>query len=380
MGHGVQMWLQTIWFLARCVDAHTVILDEPDVYMHADLQRKLIRLLRSRKGQTLIATHSVEIMSEVAPEEILVIDKHKRRSNFAASLPAVQNTIDKLGGVQNIHLARLWASKKCLHVEGKDIQILKAFQDRVSPDSECSFLTIPRLSIGGWSGWTYAVGSTMNLRNAAGEEIVSYCIFDSDYHSEEEITERYQDANGRGIQLHIWSKKEIENYLLVPHAIHRILCAGACQVERVPIVNDISDAMSKMAEEMRHDVYDAVANEFLLRDKRSGLTVANQSARERLDPIWSDPAKRLDRVSGKDLVSKLSGWARQQCGVSFGALRLARELTRGEVDPEVVKVIRAIDGCRPFPRAIRSSNQQSASASRSDGANVVLNVQTTTPL
>ena len=46
MGHGLQMWLQTMWFLSRCDERATVILDEPDVYMHPDLQRKLIRLVR----------------------------------------------------------------------------------------------------------------------------------------------------------------------------------------------------------------------------------------------------------------------------------------------------------------------------------------------
>src|SRR5437870_1811214 len=118
------MWLQTMWFLARAGGAETVILDEPDVYMHADLQRRLIRLLRTRDQQTIIATHSVEIMSEVSPEEILVVDKGRKHSKFAASLPIVQNVIDRLGGVQNIHLARLWASRKCLHIEGDEVNVL----------------------------------------------------------------------------------------------------------------------------------------------------------------------------------------------------------------------------------------------------------------
>lgn len=39
MGHGLQMWLQTMWFLACTPSSATVILDEPDVYMHPDLQR-----------------------------------------------------------------------------------------------------------------------------------------------------------------------------------------------------------------------------------------------------------------------------------------------------------------------------------------------------
>lgn len=63
MGHGLQMWLQTIWFISRTPTDCTVVLDEPDVYMHPDLQHKLFRLTRARFRQSIIATHSVEIMA-----------------------------------------------------------------------------------------------------------------------------------------------------------------------------------------------------------------------------------------------------------------------------------------------------------------------------
>lgn len=75
MGHGLQMWLQTMWFLARVPLHSTVILDEPDVYMHPDLQRKLYRLVRDRYAQTIVATHSVEIMAEAEPSDLLVINR-----------------------------------------------------------------------------------------------------------------------------------------------------------------------------------------------------------------------------------------------------------------------------------------------------------------
>ena len=45
MGHGLQMWLQTMWFVSRCDRDSIVVLDEPDVYMHADLQIRLIRFV-----------------------------------------------------------------------------------------------------------------------------------------------------------------------------------------------------------------------------------------------------------------------------------------------------------------------------------------------
>ena len=129
MGHGLQMWLQTMWFLAKSKEDSTIILDEPDVYMHADLQRKLIRFLKSRYKQVIIATHSIEIISEVEPENILVIDKKKQTSNYSNSVPAVQSLLNSIGSIHNIGLARLWSSRKLLLVEGKDIAILKRLQD-----------------------------------------------------------------------------------------------------------------------------------------------------------------------------------------------------------------------------------------------------------
>jgi hypothetical protein len=99
MGHGLQMWLQTMWFLARTEPNSIVVLDEPDVYMHPDLQRRLLNLVRGRFAQLLIATHSVEIIADVDPKSILSIDRHAPTSTFVTDLPGVQHVIDQLGGV-----------------------------------------------------------------------------------------------------------------------------------------------------------------------------------------------------------------------------------------------------------------------------------------
>ena len=49
------------------LDEPDLVLDEPDVYMHPDLQRRLIRFLLRRDQQVIVATHSIEMMSEVEP-------------------------------------------------------------------------------------------------------------------------------------------------------------------------------------------------------------------------------------------------------------------------------------------------------------------------
>jgi len=171
MGHGVQMWLQMLWFLARTPEDASIILDEPDVYLHPDLQRKLFRMVQRQDRQTIVATHSVEIMAEADPSEIVVIDRRRKRSRFASSSPAVQKIIDHVGGVHNIQLARIGSAKKLLLVEGGDKAFLSFWHRKLFPESTQPLNQVPSFPVGGWGGWDWAVGSSLVLRNAMGEAL-----------------------------------------------------------------------------------------------------------------------------------------------------------------------------------------------------------------
>lgn len=232
MGHGLQMWLQTMWFLARSKDSSTIILDEPDVYMHADLQRKLIRILKGMNRQTIVATHSVEIMAEVEAQEVLVINRLAPKSIYTSSIPSVQQVINGIGGVHNLQLARLWSSQKCLFVEGKDIIFLKAVQNHLFSKSLEVIDAIPNIQLGGWGGWNYALGSKLLIKNAVGEKIWAYCIFDSDFHTLAEIQERYKQAQERGIQFIFGKKRKSRITLLFP-AQSSVLLKTALLQERL---------------------------------------------------------------------------------------------------------------------------------------------------
>ena len=347
MGHGLQMWLQTMWFLTRSVNSKTVILDEPDVYMHADLQRNVIRFLRDRFPQTILTTHSIEIMSEVDPDNILIVDKSREKSDFATSLPAVQKITDHIGSVHNVHLARLWTSRRFLLLEGKDIKFLKHFQDILFPNSNIPLETIPSMQIGGWSGWNYAIGSSMTLQNATGEDIQIYCILDRDYHTKEEIQQREQKARERGINLHIWSKKEIENFFLVPSVVHRYISNRIAKRTTPPSLQELEDKIESLAGDMEDDVFDASSNEFLMQNRSKGLRGANKAAREYMEP-YKENGSILPIVSGKSLLSKLSSWSQSEFSVSIKDISLIREFHRSEIHPEVVSVITAIEHLHNF--------------------------------
>jgi predicted ATPase len=341
MGHGLQMWLQTMWFLARTPGEATVILDEPDVYMHPDLQRRLVRLVQKRHNQTIIATHSTEIMSDVGAENILIIDKAASTSQFAASLPEVQHVIDTLGGVQNLHLARLWSSKRFLILEGDDLEILDPIHHTLFPDSVVPLQTIPHGEVGGWGGWERAVGGASAIRRAFGTGVNIYAIFDSDYQPANIILDRYERAEQNRIRLHIWGKKEIENYLLVPSAIHRVIALRS--TERVPSITEISNEIDRIVSSMRRDVTGAMIDTLNSLYKEKGPGTAYKFAEQWCDLAWQTTDSRWSIASGKKIISELSKWSEAHYKVSFGPVALARSLIEAEIASELREVLRAIE-------------------------------------
>ena len=343
MGHGLQMWMQTMWFLARSTNVDTVILDEPDVYMHADLQRRLIRFLRNRFPQTIITTHSTEIMAEVDPTSVVVVDRRRSRSQRVNSLPGLQSLIDRVGSVHNIHLTRLWSARRFLVVEGEDLKFLRLIQDVMYPDSQTPFDALPNMQLPGWGAWHWVIGSQMLLKNAADEAIKVMCILDSDFHTPPQIATRKRDAGDKGVWLHIWSRKELENYLLVPTAIARFIAGRVGKRTIPPTALEVEQQLNKDAEVLMDSVFDAYSQEFLADDRRGGARQANKNARELIQRKLEENAGQIGLASGKELFTRLSDWAQTEFGVSISVAGVARIIHNHELPEELCEVVRTIE-------------------------------------
>lgn len=348
MGSGLKMWLQIMWFLAGARSKKVVVLDEPDIHMHPDLQRKLVHITAGLPGQTILTTHSVELLSEVDPEDVLVIDKHRTTSTFASSVLAVQNALDKMGSGQSVQLMRLWTAKRFLLVEGKDVPLLSKFQTVLFPNSALPFGAIPNQSIGGWGGWQQAIGAAATLKNSAGDRITVYCILDRDYQADAKIAGRKSEAAKKGIELHVWSRKELENYFLEPEPITRVINEGLEEGKPAVSVDTVRTVLDGISEQLKQPTTDAIAEYFHVENKAAGIAAANQKARDRVSETWVDLRGKLGAVSGKEVLARLSEWSKREHGVSLSLGAIARKFQPGEIDPELIKVVTAIERSQPF--------------------------------
>lgn len=94
-GHGLQMWLQITWFLARTSNESVIILDEPDVYMHPEQQLKMVPLLRDRFKQCLLSTHSQQIIEACETFELLRLHRSLDVSRHGVSQSDYDQELEK---------------------------------------------------------------------------------------------------------------------------------------------------------------------------------------------------------------------------------------------------------------------------------------------
>ncbi len=336
MGSGLQMWLQIIWFICRNRNKETIILDEPDVYMHPDLQLKLLHLIQIKYKQIIIATHSVEIISDVSAANIVMIDKKKRKMRYANNSAAVQQIIENIGGIQNLSLIRIGLCKKCLFVEGKDIKFLSKIYDKLYPEQDNCLNSLPIIELHGFSKLNEAFGASKLFYNETGGEIKCFCILDRDYYPSELLKEKTNLSEENHLNLHIWNRKEIENYFIIPDAIFRLTKQPENKYPEV--IKELDD----LVETFKDVVMDQFSEQIRNNNPGIAISTSNSKAREIMKEKWLTLENKIAMVSGKELVKKINFWLKEKYNINSSMDKIIKEIKNDEIPSEMIEVINVI--------------------------------------
>lgn len=201
-GRGLQ---QTLLLLAYLLTnpGSVLLLDEPDAHLEILRQRDIYRLLtmvaREEGSQIVAASHSEVILNEAADKDVVIafVGKPHRIDDRGAQLVKSLKQI----GFEHYYQAEItgWV----LYLEGStDLAILIALAERLRHPAE-EILRRP---------FVHYVGNNTNACRAhfygireGKEDLVGIAVFDSGQEGAQ--------SGDASLQMHCWTRREIENYL-----------------------------------------------------------------------------------------------------------------------------------------------------------------------
>ena len=316
IGSGFQIWCQLVTHLRRSSRASLVVIDEPEVYLHADMQHQLVRLLRRFDADVLLATHSTEIMGEAEPSELVLVDKKNRSGERLKNAEKLQAALAEVGSIHNVALSRLARSRHIVFFEGdKDYKIVRLFAAQLGFDALASGLDIfPAKSEGFSSFWEKVSSLGWGIEKVLDNELAVGAVYDRDYFPDQQIA-AVRQALDEGLRFsHIHERKELENYLLLPSALDRALATAVADKARREEVKpqqclSIASMLMQITDEERLTVLaQRSAREVEYRKERGtdldGTTLQTEAI-TRFELSWNTLEGRLLLVSGKDVLAKL---------------------------------------------------------------------------
>jgi len=356
-GFGFQMWLQLLTHLLNAGPADMIIVDEPEIYLHPDLQRRLFHLLRASRKQIVLATHSAEIVNEAEHDEVVLINRSRRSARRVEDIEGLQEALFSIGSGQNIHLAKLSRGRKILFLEGLDFKLLRRFAGRLGLDALSNDVSLTVVPIGGFAQRQRIEHAAWTFQQVLRAEIAIAAVLDRDYRCDEEIVELINTVRESVPTFHVLGAKEIENYLLVPSAISRAVVArlrARSSESEVDSITEqfISDLLMESTEEMRFDVSAQLLTNrsryYLQRTPSDASSITQRRSRdassitrdmlERFEADWGNLERRLSIVPGKSALSELNRRLRQQLGVSITPPQIISHLRSDEIS-EALRVI-----------------------------------------
>lgn len=353
-GLGFQVWCQLLTHISRCSESDILIVDEPEVYLHPEIQRQLLGILRDVAPDIVLATHSVEILGEADPSEILLIDKSRRAAKRLRDVEGVQEALETIGSVQNITLTELARNKRLLFVEGlDDYKVIRRFAKRIGKSELATGTGLTALESGGFESWQRVQSLAWGFKNTLGADLRVAAIYDRDYRCQQQL-EQLKGSLESEIQLaHFHQRKEIENYLLHPAVLNRVasnLLQDRARRSGEPDerVIDVSRLLGEISEGLKNPCsgqYIAKYCDFLKGSGKDQATLTSE-AMEWFEQKWSDLHTRMEIVPGKEVLRRLREAVQSQFSITLTDIRIVDAYRPDEVPNDMLKLIEALDAYR----------------------------------
>ncbi|MGM5056351.1 ATP-dependent nuclease [Rhizobium sp. 862_C5_N1_2] len=346
-GFGFQVWMQTMMHLRNAGKDSVLVLDEPDVYLHPDLQHRLLKIVSHRVGQLFIATHSTEIINDVDPGDVLVLRPGARSAKRIKNEDDFSTVYDAIGSSENAQFARLARTRKVLYVEGKDARLLGKIGKLAGGSEFLSDSSVTLMKTDGFANWTRVSTSAWVFKQFFEFEVKVASLFDRDYRTEAEVQEFVDELKGSDVLCFVLPFKEIENLLLVPEAIKKVVSKHARR--QLPAnwqarVEEIYEAsLEGLKDQTSSNIVINSVQQEMKRKPSSNMHSVYTLALEEFRRNWDQPEFRRTKVGGKAAFSGIAKAVQDEFGVNLTETRVVDEMTIADISAAIRNIFQSLE-------------------------------------
>jgi hypothetical protein len=341
-------------FILGAKGAALLVIDEPDIYLHADLQRQLVGLLRKTGSDIIIATHSTEIISEVDPDSLLNINKKYRSARRIKNTKELQDIFQFLGSNLNPILTQLSKTRRAVFVEGKDFAILARFARKMGYQevaNRSDFAVIPAEGFNPKKVSDFSAGIEATL----GARLMKTVIFDRDYRSEGEVNAVLKELKQTCIFATIHGCKEIENFLLNADVLNKAINGRlADRKKRGEKMKTFQGTVADLLIEITNGIKNRVMSQYLARSRQFAKsatpavddTTLMERAMNEFEAEWTDFSKRMKLVPGKEVLGALNSRLQEMLGINLSPNQIVEAFGIDEIPAEMSSIIKELESFR----------------------------------
>lgn len=313
-GQGLQVWFQIITHLIRLRSSSVLVLDEPEINLHAEKQNDLIQLLRERhKGSVIIATHSAELMNNVDVSHIVHVQKRNRK-------PIIKKTTDRMflnlvrsqiGSNFNLIASQFEAVDLILFTEDtNDFKIIRKLAEAFKFNVKT--FNIP---LHGFSQYPKALHYREAYRLLIGANTPHTVLLDRDYYPEDYLEKAKNELSAANIATVFTPGKEIENIFLSPRILRKLIPKN-CHADFESFWDDVFEKRR----------LDAFSSYITLHKQFLPSKLDTKTITKRFTPIfeniWANKKMRHLLIEGRAALGSLRAYFRQVTGKNLTILKL----------------------------------------------------------
>ncbi|WNR45147.1 ATP-dependent nuclease [Paenibacillus roseipurpureus] len=340
-GFGFQIWCQLLTHISRSKDSTLLIVDEPEVYLHPDVQRQLLGILRDCGPDILLASHSKEILEEADPSEIIMVNKNKQVAMRLPEITGIGEALNSLGSVPNVNLTHLARSRRILFVDGQyDYKLLRRLAKQVDLNELSLGNDITAFVSGGYSNWEQIKSFATNLTSDGSLHIGA--IFNRDFELDQELSKKLDEFEQHLGFFHVYESYELENYLLDPVAIDKAVNKAIEDRFRrtgksAPEAESIHQILDRITEPFKRSIMD----KYLTDKEKSDLEVMKD-----FESKWKDLNYRMTSVKGKEVLRLLKAEVESIYSVKITDFNIIDELTVENISGELKELLFGLEEFR----------------------------------